>query len=236
MIMAPLAALLASISVSIGALVGQPGRQPAALSAGLRLGAPVATLSIPRVHFDGLAHQGIAATVLALGPGHYPSTALPGQPGTTAFAGHRVTHTHPFLDITLLRRGDIITVATRWGRFRYQVYRERIVSPSDVSILRDVGYQQLVLTACHPPHTALDRYVVFARRIMSRQRRITRDQRRRRPVAARTRSAMSWICRSEIVGNIGSERTSRASCSVTGNGPATCGTPRNAGCRWAGKG
>jgi sortase A len=169
MIMAPLAALLASISVSIGALMGQPGRQPAALSAGLRLGAPVATLSIPRLHFDGLAHQGIAATVLALGPGHYPSTALPGQSGTTAFAGHRVTHTHPFLQINLLRRGDVITVTTRWGRFRYRVYREQIVSPSDVSILRDLGYQQLVLTACHPPHTALERYVVFARRIMSRR-------------------------------------------------------------------
>jgi sortase A len=59
----------------------------------------------------------------------------------------------------------VITVTTRWGRFRYQVYREQIVSPWDVSILRNVGYQQLVLTACHPPHTALDRYVVFARRI-----------------------------------------------------------------------
>jgi sortase A len=165
MMMAPLAALLASISVSIGPLMGQAGRQLAALSAGLRFGVPVATLSIPRLHFDGLAHQGIAATVLALGPGHYPSTALPGQPGTTAFAGHRVTHTHPFLEINLLRRGDVITVITRWGQFRYQVYRERIVSPSDVSILRDVGFQQLVLTACHPPHTALERYVVFARRV-----------------------------------------------------------------------
>ena len=160
-----LAVLLASFSVSLGAAEGTPGRQPAALSAGLRVGAPVATLSIPRIHFDGLAHQGIRATVLALGPGHYPSTALPGQPGTTAFAGHRVTHTHPFLHIDLLRRGDVITVATRWGSFRYQVYRERIVSPSDVSILRNVGYQQLVLTACHPPHTALKRYVVFARRV-----------------------------------------------------------------------
>ena len=122
-------------------------------------------LSIPRLHFDGAAHQGIAAPVLALGPGHYPSTALPGQPGTTAFAGHRVTHTHPFLHINDLRNGDVITVTTQWGRFRYRVYRERIVAVNDVSVLSDVGYQQLVLTACHPPHTALKRYVVFARRV-----------------------------------------------------------------------
>lgn len=135
------------------------------MAAATRTGSSVATLSIPRLHFDGLAHQGVGAPVLARGPGHYPSTAFPGRPGTTAFAGHRVTHTHPFLEINLLRRGDVITVMTRWGRFRYRVYRERIVSPNDVSVLRNVGFQQLVLTACHPPHTALKRYVVFARRI-----------------------------------------------------------------------
>lgn len=128
------------------------------------VGAPVATLSIPRIHFDGLAHQGVGAAQLALGPGHYPSTALPGQAGTVAFAGHRVTHTHPFLEINLLRRGDVITVKTAWGRFRYRVYREEIVAPGDTAVLRDVGFQQLVLTACHPPHTALKRFVVFARR------------------------------------------------------------------------
>jgi sortase A len=159
---------LASISISAYAPTAQPGRQPAALSAGLlHTGAPVATISIPRLGFNGIAHQGIGAPVLAFGPGHYPSTVLPGQPGTTAFAGHRVTHTHPFLQINELRRGDVITVTTRWGRFRYRVYRERIVPVNDVSVLRDVGFQQLVLTACHPPHTALKRYVVFARRIVA---------------------------------------------------------------------
>jgi sortase A len=158
-------ALLTALLASVASFNGAPGRHIQTVSAGLHLGAPVATLSIPRLHFDETVHQGVAASVLALGPGHYPSTSLPGQPGTTAFAGHRVTHTHPFLNINLLRRGDVITVSTRWGRFRYRVYRERIVSPTDVGILSNVGYQQLVLTACHPPHTALKRYVVFARRI-----------------------------------------------------------------------
>jgi sortase A len=117
--------------------------------------APVATFWIPRLGFRGVAR----------GPGHYPGTALPGRPGTTAFAGHRVTHTHPFLHINLLRRGDLVVLASRWGRFRYRVYREAIVSPEDVGVLRNRSFQQLVLTACHPPHTALERYVVFARRV-----------------------------------------------------------------------
>jgi sortase (surface protein transpeptidase) len=117
---------LASIGVGAHAPAAQLGRQPAALSAGLlHTGAPVATISIPRLRFNGIAHQCIGAPVLAFGPGHYPSTALPGETGTTAFAGHRVTHTHP---------------------------QRRLQHP--------------VLTACHPPHTALKRYVVFARRIV----------------------------------------------------------------------
>jgi sortase A len=164
--MGPILSAIAALASSAGLLGGTPARLPAAISPSpLGLGAPVATLSIPRIHFHGLAHQGVGATQLALGPGHYPSSAYPGQPGTVAFAGHRVTHTHPFLQINLLRRGDVITVSSKWGTFRYRVYREKIVSPTDVSVLRNVGFQQLVLTACHPPHTALDRYVVFARRI-----------------------------------------------------------------------
>jgi sortase A len=162
-------ALLAALLAGVASVTGTPGRHIETMSAGLRLGAPVASLSIPRLHLDETARQGVAASVLALGPGHYPSTSLPGQAGTTAFAGHRVTHTHPFLNINLLRRGDVITVTTRWGRFRYVVYKEQIVPPTDVGILNNVGYQQLVLTACHPPHTALMRYVVFARRVFGRR-------------------------------------------------------------------
>jgi sortase A len=160
---ATITALIASFAVHIGA-ASTPVKTVAVKTPSL--GSPVATLSIPRIRFSGLTHQGVGAAQLALGPGHYPSTSLPGQPGTVAFAGHRVTHTHPFLEINLLRNGDVITVSTHWGRFRYRVYREEIVSPNDTAVLRNVGFQQLVLTACHPPHTALKRYVVFARRII----------------------------------------------------------------------
>ena len=157
--MATLLALFATLATAATPVKTVVVRTPA-------VGSPVATLSIPRIHFDGLAHQGVGGAQLALGPGHYPSTSLPGQSGTVAFAGHRVTHTHPFLEINLLRLGDVITVKTAWGRFRYRVYREEIVSPGNTTALRNVGFQQLVLTACHPPHSALKRFVVFARRVV----------------------------------------------------------------------
>lgn len=158
--------LLALLLGLVAAHGGLHGRHPLRVpTVHLRHDAQVAVLSIARIGFRGVVHQGVTADVLAQGPGHYPRTALPGQPGTTAFAGHRVTHTRPFLHINDLRDGDRITVTTRWGRYRYRVYREEIVDPTDVAVLRNAGFQQLVLTACHPPHTAVKRYVVFARRI-----------------------------------------------------------------------
>ena len=49
-----------------------------------------------------------------------------------------------------------------YGRFVYQVTRTRIVEPSAVWVTRDVGREQLVLTACHPLYSAAQRIVVFA--------------------------------------------------------------------------
>jgi sortase A len=131
----------------------------------LRVGAPVGVLVIPRLQLRTVVHEGIGGAVLANGPGHYPGTSLPGGAGTVAVAGHRVTHTRPFLQINRLRRGDLIYFTTRRGRFTYRVVKERIVRPRAIWVLRRTGRQQLVLTACHPPHTARFRYVVFAVRV-----------------------------------------------------------------------
>jgi sortase A len=131
----------------------------------LDAGAPVGTVSIPRLHARLEIHEGVTAAVLALGPGHYPRTSLPGLPGTTAIAGHRVTHTRPFLELNRLRKGDTISIRTSWGTFTYRVYAERIVAPTARWVLRKRSFQQVVLTACHPPGTAARRYVVFARRV-----------------------------------------------------------------------
>ena len=49
------------------------------------------------------------------------------------------------------------------GRFVYRTTRTKVVDDSDFSVLDSVGYQQLVLTACHPLYSAAQRVVVFAR-------------------------------------------------------------------------
>ena len=47
--------------------------------------------------------------------------------------------------------------------FTYTVEKHEIVSPLDVEIIDPVGYERIVLTACHPLYSAAQRYAVFAR-------------------------------------------------------------------------
>ena len=97
------------------------------------------------------------------GPGHYPSTPLPGQRGTVAIAGHRTTYGAPFRHVDSLRRGDRIVIDMPYGRYVYKVQRLKIVEPTDLSVLKKVGYNRLVLSACNPLYSAAQRIIVFAR-------------------------------------------------------------------------
>jgi sortase A len=140
--------------------------QPVAATATTRA---IGRIVIPSIRLDAPFANGQAPADTALGPSHYPSTALPGQGRTVAIAGHRITHTHPFLRLADLRHGNLIEI--RFGRAPafpkeacYRVAHMAIVPPGDVHVLRDLGYDRLVLTTCHPPGTARYRLVVTARR------------------------------------------------------------------------
>jgi sortase A len=131
-------------------------------------GAALGRLIIPRLGLDAVFRQGIASSVIDRGPGHYPTTSLPGHGGTVGIAGHRVTHTHPFLKINLLRKNDQIVLVVQHRRYVYRVFRMRIVPQRQVWPLRSAHGEQLVLTACHPPRTDWRRIVVFAVLVSSR--------------------------------------------------------------------
>ena len=107
--------------------------------------------------------QGTGTADLRRGPGHYPDTPLPGQRGTVAIAGHRTTYGAPFHDVDDLRRGDAIVLSMPYGRFTYRVQRTRIVEPTATEVTDPVGYDRLVLSACHPLYSAAQRIIVFAR-------------------------------------------------------------------------
>lgn len=135
------------------------------------VGDPVARLTIPDIGLEWTVVEGVGTDPLRNGPGHYPSTPLPGMPGNASIAGHRTTWGAPFNRIDELQPGATINVQTLQGVFEYRVIEQEsgkghfIVSPDRVDVLDQdfVGSpNRLTLTACHPKFSARQRIIVVA--------------------------------------------------------------------------
>ena len=126
-------------------------------------GKPLGRIAIPRIGASFVFVSGTGEKSLKEGPGHYASSAFPGQRGTVALAGHRTTYSAPFRRLDKLRRGHRITLTMPYGRFTYDVEGSRVVRPNDVSVIRHVKHNRLVLTTCTPLFSAAKRLVISAR-------------------------------------------------------------------------
>ncbi len=134
-------------------------------------GDPIGRIEIPRIGVDFVMVQSVELKYLQNGPGHFPQTPLPGQPGNSAFAGHRTTYKAPFNRIDELSPGDVITVTTLQGTFNYTVDNRIgengqpgsghfIVKPTEVNILNQNIGNRITLMACNPKYSAATRIVV----------------------------------------------------------------------------
>ncbi len=134
------------------------------------VGQAVGFIEIPAIELTRVVVEGVSKAELKQGPGHYPDTPLPGQPGNSGIAGHRTTYGAPFNRIDELVPGDEVVLTTKQGRFVYRVIPGPsaptqawyTVDPSDVSVLNDVGDNRVTLTACHPKYSAEERIIVHA--------------------------------------------------------------------------
>jgi sortase A len=133
-------------------------------------GHAVGRIRIPRIKASFVVVDGTDKPSLRKGPGIYDEVPFPGAPGTTAIAGHRTTYLAPFRKIDKLARGEEIIVEMPYGRFEYEVEKRRIVAPTAVSVIKRVGFDRLVLSACHPLYSAAQRIVVFARLVRAQAR------------------------------------------------------------------
>lgn len=125
-------------------------------------GQPVGIIQIPKIGVNKVVVQGTNTDDLHLGPGHYPGTPMPGQPGNVAIAGHRTTYGAPFWSLDALAPGDEIVVVTLQGRFHYSVVRSLVVDPTDVGVVAPTPTPMLTLTTCNPRFSASQRLVVQA--------------------------------------------------------------------------
>lgn len=100
---------------------------------------------------------------LSRGPGHYERTSLPGLGKTVGIAGHRTTFGAPFRHIDDLESGDEITLELAYGTFRYRVFAHEIVNSDDWSVIRNRGFDTVMLSACHPLYGSSQRWIVYGR-------------------------------------------------------------------------
>jgi sortase A len=109
----------------------------------------VGRLEIHRLHVSTLVVEGDDAAALRLGVGHVPGSALgtPYGSGNTVLAGHRDTFFRCLRDIHV---GDEVVLDIAGDLNRYRVTGLRIVPPSDVSVMKSAGTQQLTLITCYP--------------------------------------------------------------------------------------
>jgi sortase A len=134
----------------------------------------IGMLRIPRfgLNYAWAIVEGTSLDDLARGPGHYVGTALPGEVGNFAVAGHRATHGEPFARFEELRVGDPIVVetATRW--YTYEVFEIDYPVPIDSMWAtapdpQNVGAApteaKMTLTTCHPRWASTSRFLVFTR-------------------------------------------------------------------------
>jgi sortase A len=133
------------------------------LNGHLKMSHPLGRIRIPDVGVNAVFVQGTRwGPDLSQGPGHYPQTSLPGVGRTVGIAAHRTTFGAWFRHIDSLRSGDAISLRLPYATFHYQVFKYEIVKSGDWSVIRDRGFDTLVLSACHPLYSASHRWIVYA--------------------------------------------------------------------------
>jgi sortase A len=128
----------------------------------------IGTIQIPKIHLDHAIFEGVWLTVVDHGPGHWPGSGMPGKIGNSVFAGHRVTHDHPFLDFDLLAKGDRVIFNMPYGVYTYAISSITIVDATALDITNPTRTPTITLFACHPKHSAEQRIVVKGKLISSK--------------------------------------------------------------------
>jgi sortase A len=138
----------------------------------LQRGEAFAILRIPRLGEDYRVPivEGVSLEDLAVGVGHYPDTALPGEVGNFSVAGHRATNGEPFAYLDQLRDGDAVVVETGTTWYTYEVTDEYIVQPTQVGVILPVPNEPeaeprkalMTLTTCNPRWASYERLIFHA--------------------------------------------------------------------------
>jgi len=114
---------------------------------GIELGTVIARLDAPAVQLSTAVLEGSDDAILNRGAGHIEDTALPGERGNIAIAGHRDTIFRP---VRRMRAGDVLNLSTSDRVYHYRISNTLIVGPDDVYVLNPTRQPTLTLVTCYP--------------------------------------------------------------------------------------
>jgi sortase A len=152
-----------------------PGASPGTTSPPPRSTTPqpgdaFAVMYIPALgaHWAKAVVEGVDLSDLKGTIGHYPRTALPGQIGNFAVAGHRATNGQPLADVPDIVEGSLVYVRTGTAWYTYRVTRHQIVAPNAVEVLLPVPGKPgarptqalITITTCNPRWASFERWIV----------------------------------------------------------------------------
>jgi len=129
---------------------------------GTRALVEIGRIQIPKTGVDQTVREGIEQMVIDQGPAHWPGTAAFGGWGNVVLAGHRSTHTEPFLRNAELVPGDEILLSDSTGTYRYAVSSVEVVPASALWIADQHPGRALTIFTCHPIGSSAERLVVHA--------------------------------------------------------------------------
>lgn len=125
-------------------------------------GEPVSRLVIPKIDLDEIVLEGVGEDELTGGPGHLPSSALPGERGNAVISAHRDRHFRNFDRLTV---GDAIATEANGQVITWRVVSIRVID-KDAPALFWASTPTLTLTTCWPIRyfgTAPERLIVTAK-------------------------------------------------------------------------
>jgi sortase A len=122
----------------------------------------IGRIQIPKTGVDQPVREGVEQMVIDAGPAHWPGTAAFGAWGNVVLAGHRTSHTEPFLRNAELTAGDEIVLSDSTGSYHYAVTSVEVVPNTAMWIVDQHPGRTLTIFTCHPIGSSAERLIVHA--------------------------------------------------------------------------
>lgn len=131
-----------------------------------------AAIEIPKLKLSIPIYLGSTEKQLSKGIGQVEGSSLPlGGEGThTILSGHRGMGTKAmFRNVDELDPGDIFYIHGRTGTLKYEVAKQRVINPNEISsfdaLAVEDGKDQATLFTCHPYRHNYQRLLIHAERV-----------------------------------------------------------------------